>query len=102
MAKLVSTVHVTDPDRPGTSILLEAGQSVPGNLAGQITNPDAWEDGKLPAAAKDATESGDHSGDGDKNDTEQAAPAATKTATKKTAASRSRGRNAADLGTSGE
>ncbi|MEU7338704.1 hypothetical protein [Streptomyces sp. NPDC007074] len=99
MAKIVSTVHVTDPDRPGTSILLEAGQTVPDHLAGQITNPDCWEDGKLPDTAKDHS-SDDR--DSEENDTKPAAlAAAKKTATKKASAP-ARGRNAADLGTSGE
>ncbi|MFE9812417.1 hypothetical protein [Streptomyces sp. NPDC005548] len=102
MAKLVSTVHVTDPERPGTSIRLEAGQDVPGNLAGQITNPDCWEDGKLPAAAKHAAAEQQGDDTSSQDDTEQAAPAAKKPAAKKTAASRSRGRTAADEGTSGE
>lgn len=52
MAKLISTVYVADPDRPGVSIQLDAGQEVPDHLAHLVTNPDAWEDGTPPAPAK--------------------------------------------------
>ncbi|MFE1767193.1 hypothetical protein ACFW81_23620 [Streptomyces angustmyceticus] len=56
MAKLAKTVWVTDPERAGVSVRLDAGQEVPEHLESAVTNPDAWEDGKLPAAAKKATE----------------------------------------------
>ena len=56
MAKLAKTVFVTDPERAGVSVRLDAGQEVPEHLESAVTNPDAWEDGKLPTAAKKAAE----------------------------------------------
>jgi hypothetical protein len=89
-AKLVATVYVTDPDSHQT-VVLEAGSEPEPRLAALVTNPAAWEDGKLPVAAKKAAESSDdEDSDGDKQ------------AAKKTAAKRpARGRSAADEGTSG-
>jgi hypothetical protein len=103
MAKLVKAVFIRDPDRHRT-VLLKPGEEPEPRLAALVTNPAAWEDGKLPdsasdASTKDADEAGQASnGDGDE---EKAAPAAKKTAPKR-ATSRSRGRDAADEGTSGD
>lgn len=94
MAKLAAAVHVRDP-RSHQMVQLDAGTEPEPELAALVTNPDAWEDGKLPTATKNAdataTSSDDGQGDGDK-------PAARKTAAKKPA----RGRNAAGEGASGE
>ena len=102
MAKLRKAVHVKDPDRNRTVLLLPGEEPEP-RLAAMITNPDAWEDGQLP----DLEDTPD-AGDGDQADTksqdspDEAAPAAKKTATRKTAApSRPRGRGAAEKGDSG-
>lgn len=119
-AQLAATVYVTDPDSHQTVELAE-GTSPEPRLAALVTNPGAWVDGKLPrlpetdsgadddptgAGADDASGDDSTSGDGDPDttgDTEQAAPAAKKTAAKKTAASRrSAGRDAAGEGDSGE
>jgi hypothetical protein len=92
--KLIANVHVMDP-RTHQMVQLEAGSEPEPELAALVTNPDAWEDGKLPTAAKktaassSSTDDGD--GDGDK-------PAAKKSAARKPA----RGRNVAEEGTSGE
>lgn len=51
MAKLVSTVFVKDPDRHGV-VVLEAGEEPEPRLAALVTNPEAWEGGKLPIAAQ--------------------------------------------------
>jgi hypothetical protein len=94
MAKLAATVHVKDP-RTHQMVQLDAGTEPEPELAALVTNPDAWEDGKLPTAAKktDTSSSDDSAGQGDGDKT-----AARKTAVKKPA----RGRNAADEGTSGD
>lgn len=97
MAKLITTVFLKDPDRQRT-IILNPGEEPAPHLAALITNPDCWEDGKLPDAAQDA-DSGDGSdpsadadpepspepvpGNGDDEDTK---PAARKTTARKTAA----------------
>lgn len=94
MAKLAKTVFVKDPDHPGTVLRLDAGQEVPKDLEDAVTNEDAWEDGKLPAAAKKAAEEDTQpepsptSDEGDK-------PAAKRAATKP-----ARGRKSADEGDS--
>ncbi|CQR59291.1 hypothetical protein [Streptomyces leeuwenhoekii] len=95
MAKLAATVHVKDP-RTHQMVQLDAGTEPEPELAALVTNPDAWEGGKVPATAKktaDTTSTSTDDGDdgGDK-------PAARKTAARKPA----RGRNAADEGTSGD
>ena len=102
MAKLVKAVFVKDPDRHRT-VLLQPGEEPQPRLAALVTNPDAWEEGKLPEAAKKASEedAGDQ-GSSDGDDEDKAAPAAKKTAAKKATTSRSRGRDAADEGTSGD
>lgn len=117
MAKeqLAATVYVTDPETH-QAVTLHPGTLPEPRLAALVTNPAAWVDGKLPAAAKEAAEqqeesptgdgqdgasgaASDASGDGD----DKAAPAAKKTAARKTAATRpARGRDAADQGDGGE
>ncbi|MFH9236039.1 hypothetical protein [Streptomyces globisporus] len=111
MATLRTAVFVKDPDRHAM-VLLRPGEEPDPRLAALITNPDAWEDGKLPAAATTGDDRGDASGaasddtdtadpksdetpDKDSDDTK---PAARKTAAKKPA----RGRTAAAEGTGGQ
>ncbi|MYW43058.1 hypothetical protein [Streptomyces sp. SID161] len=114
MAQLAATVYVKDPDTHQT-VRLEAGTSPEARLAALVTNPTAWVDGKLPRLPKTKqddqeqlpTGDGQDDASGDDSasdgDADKAAPAAKKTAAKKTAASsRSRGRDAADEGTSGD
>ncbi|NUP69316.1 MAG: hypothetical protein HOW71_44925 [Nonomuraea sp.] len=114
MAKLVKAVHVKDPDR-NRMVLLLPGEEPEPRLAALITNPDAWEDGVVPAAATGSSDdTGDGAGDGDGasedsgkhagdvEDAPKAAPAAKKTAARKTAAHKpARGRDAAEKGDSG-
>jgi hypothetical protein len=102
MAKLIRAVHVRDPERHRT-VVLRPGEEPAPHLAALITNPDAWEDGKLPDA-QNTGDGKDDTGDGDdQQPTKQAAPAAKKTAARKTAATKpARGRDAADEGSSGE
>ncbi|GGS96129.1 hypothetical protein [Streptomyces violaceus] len=123
-ARLRSTVYVTDPETHQT-VTLHPGTSPEPRLAALVTNKAAWVDGKLPrlpktkaddsqtdqgptgegqddasGAASDTSAEGDQSSRQEDN---QAAPAAKKTAARKTAAtSRSRGRDAAGEGDSGE
>lgn len=96
MAKLAATVHVRDP-RTHQMVQLDAGTEPEPELAALVTNPAAWEDGKLPTTAKKtattSTSSSDNDGDSGGDRT-----AARKTAAKKPA----RGRNAADEGSGGE
>lgn len=82
MAKLAKTVFVTDPERAGVSVRLDAGQEVPEHLVSAVTNPDAWEDGKPPAAAKAPEEhpKPEPSSDDDEGDKPAAKRAATKPA----------------------
>ncbi|MFF9287518.1 hypothetical protein [Streptomyces griseosporeus] len=104
MAKLVKAVFVKDPDRHRT-VLLRPGEEPESRFAALVTNPDAWEDGKLPEAAAKASEQETDSADNGEDsggDEDKAAPAAKKTAAKKATTSRSRGRDAADEGTSGD
>lgn len=85
-ARLAATTHVLDPETHQMAEL-PAGSEPPPHLAALVTNPDCWEDGKLPAPA---TESAKDDGEGTK-------PAAAK----KAAARPARGRkSAADEGTS--
>lgn len=116
-AQLRTTVYVTDPDTH-QKVTLDPGTSPEPRLAALVTNPAAWVDGKLPRLPKTKTEDSDGSGDptgdgqdaasGDTSaasitgDADKAAPAAKKTAARKAATSRSRGRAAADEGTSGD
>lgn len=92
MATLRSTVYVVDPESHQT-VALEAGSSPEPRLAALVTNPSAWEDGKLPAAAKNAADS-EPSGEDGKDDGD-------KPAAKRAARKPARGRNAADEGDSG-
>jgi len=98
MAKLVKAVHVKDPDR-NRMVLLLPGEEPEPRLAAQVTNPDAWEGGVLPAQ-----ESGGEPDKDSPDDPPKAAPAAKKTAARKTAAATkpARGRDAAEKGDSGE
>jgi hypothetical protein len=101
-AQLATSVHLTDPETHET-VILDPGTCPEPRLAALVTNPSAWIDGNLPAEADEDDASGDDSDDSDGADTKQAASAAKKTAAKKTAASsRSRGRDAAGEGNSGD
>ena len=119
-ARLAATVYVTDPDSHQT-VRLEPGTSPEPRLAALVTSPAAWVDRKLPRLSKQTDSSAGPTGDGQdgasgdasasaagdqsspQEDTAKAAPAAKTTAARKTAASsRSRGRDAADKGDSGE
>jgi hypothetical protein len=118
-AQLAATVFVQDPDSRQTVELAEGSSPVP-HLAALVTNPAAWVDGKLPRLPKkqdDQSPTGDGQDDasggasddsatGDQSpsgDDDKAAPAAKKTAARKTAASgRPRGRDAAGEGDSGD
>jgi len=122
-AQLAATVYVTDPDTHQT-VELAPGTCPEDRLARLVTNRAAWVDGKLPrlkqtgsdagptgggqddASGADSATGGDGdqtSGQDDGDSTDKAAPAAKKTAARKTAATgRSRGRDAADVGDSGE
>lgn len=93
-AKLAATVYVTDPETHQT-VVLEAGSEPEPRLAALVTNPSAWEDGKLPAAAKKAAADNEDPASSD-------AAADDKPAAKRPARKPARGRNAADEGTSGE
>lgn len=95
MAKLAATVHVRDP-RTHQMVQLDAGTEPEPELAALVRNPDAWEGGKLPAAAKKAADTSASSSDDSEDDGDK--PAARKTAARKPA----RGRNAAGEGASGE
>ncbi|TXS68945.1 hypothetical protein [Streptomyces sp. sk2.1] len=92
-ARLAATVYVTDPDTHQT-VRLDEGSEPDTRLAALITNPAAWEDGTLPAAAKQAAESSDPTGEDDDADTKPAA--------KRAARKPARGRTAADEGTGGQ
>lgn len=99
MAKLIAAVHVRDPERHRTVLLLPGEEPEP-RLAALVTNPGCWEDGKLPDSV-DTDATGD--GGQPEPETEKAAPAAKKTAARKTAATKpARGRTAAAEGDSGE
>ncbi len=117
-AQLAATVYVQDPDSHQT-VELAAGTLPEPRLAALVTNPAAWVDGKLPRLPKTQEQeptgqgptgdgqdddSGDASADSaDADQSDEAAPAAKKTAARKTAATgRSRGRDAAGEGDSGE
>lgn len=117
-AQLASTVYVRDPDTRQT-VRLDEGTSPEPRLAVLVTNPAAWVDGKLPrlpkAQAAGPSEGGqdgasgdasaEPSGDADTTSSEDdkpAAPAAKKTAAKKTASAPARGRTTAAEGTGGQ
>jgi len=102
MAKLARAVHVTDP-HSGRRLVLQPGEEPAEHLAALITTPSAWEDGHAPDAKEtDNDDAGGTPGDSDDGD-RKTAPAAKKTAARKTAATgRSRGRDAAGEGNSGD
>lgn len=122
-AQLAATVYVKDPDTRQT-VILAAGTLPEPRLAALVTNPAAWVDRKLPRLPKatvqtdpdgtgDPTGAGPDGASGDPSDsddgdvipgtgTQQAAPAAKKTAAKKAAHTPARGRSAAAEGTSGD
>ncbi|PBC72252.1 MULTISPECIES: hypothetical protein [unclassified Streptomyces] len=95
MAKLAKTVFVTDPERAGVSVRLDAGQEVPEHLESAVTNPDAWEDGKLPAAAAKAAAEEQRKPEPSPDDDGDDKPAAKKTAANRPARGR---KSAADEG----
>lgn len=100
MARLIKAVFVRDPERNRT-VVLRPGEEPEPRLAALVTNPDAWEDGKLPSAKDDAADSGkDQSSSEDSTD--KAAPPAKPAARKAAAKKPARGRDAADEGTSGD
>jgi hypothetical protein len=109
MAKLITAVHVRDPERHRTVLLLPGEEPEP-RLAALVTNPGCWEDGKLPDSeeAPDGNSTdGDSADDSSKPepepDTNKADPAAKKPAARKPAATKpARGRTAAAEGVSGE
>ncbi|MGW2849611.1 hypothetical protein [Streptomyces sp. NPDC001274] len=90
--KLTASVYVTDPDT-NEAVVLEAGSEPEPRLATLITNPAAWEDGNLPAAANKAAGRSDPAGEDDGD---------TKPAAKRAARKPARGRTAADEGTGGQ
>jgi hypothetical protein len=109
MPKLITAVFVRDPDRHRT-VLLQPGEEPEPRLAALVTNPDCWEDGKLPEPVEapdgDNTD-GDSADDSSKPEadpeTDKAAPAAKKPAARKPAAPKpARSRTAAAEGVSGE
>lgn len=97
MAKLSKAVHVRDPERHRTVLLLPGEEPAP-HLAALVTNPDCWEGGKLPAAPEAATNPPEETTPTQGDASEDTKPAARKTAAKKPA----RGRTAADEGTGGQ
>ncbi|WP_329474256.1 hypothetical protein OIE75_40805 (plasmid) [Streptomyces sp. NBC_01723] len=104
MAKLVQAVFVKDPERNRT-VVLRPGEEPEPRLAALVTNPDAWEDGKLPAAVNDDSSAAASGTDQPSRDdsTDKADPPAAKPAARKPAAKKpARGRDAADEGTSGD
>ncbi|MFD8899925.1 hypothetical protein [Streptomyces ardesiacus] len=103
MAKLIKAVFVRDPERNRT-VVLRPGEEPEPRLAALVTNPDAWEDGKLPDAAmvdSNAAASGSEQSSSEDSTDKAASPA--KPAARKPAARKpARGRDAADEGTSGD
>ncbi|MGP3737917.1 hypothetical protein ACTWJ9_33580 (plasmid) [Streptomyces sp. GDS52] len=93
MATLRSTVYVKDPESHQT-VVLEAGSSPEPRLAALVTNPSAWEGGKLPAAATKSADSSPSSDDGERDGDKPAA--------KRAAKRPARGRSAAGEGDSGD
>lgn len=85
MARLASDTWVKDP-RTRLMVHLRAGEEPSPEYAALVTNPDAWEDGKLPSSAKPASTS--ETGDDGDGDTKQAATkrAARKPATRRASA----------------
>jgi hypothetical protein len=97
MAKLSKAVYVRDPDRH-RSVLLLPGEELEQRLAALVTNPDCWEDGKVPAAQESVTRKSEDAAPDKVDDTEDTKPAARKTAARKPA----RGRTTAAEGTGGQ
>ncbi|MFJ1900530.1 hypothetical protein [Streptomyces sp. NPDC088115] len=98
MAKLSKAVHVRDPERHRTVLLLPGEEPAP-HLAALVTNPDCWEDGKAPSATAPVAETEPEETAAVTSDgSEDIKPAARKTAAKKPA----RGRTAAAEGTGGQ
>jgi len=91
MARLATDVHVKDP-KTRLMVHLRAGEEPAPEYAELVTNPDAWEGGKLPTAAKSQADSSDE--DDDAQDDKPAA--------KRAARKPARGRNAAGEGASGD
>ncbi|MGW7283947.1 hypothetical protein ACWGH4_00350 [Streptomyces sp. NPDC054847] len=88
-ARLAATVYVTEPGTNQT-VRLDAGSEPPAELAALVTNPSAWEGGKLPSAPADSKSSktpAKDSGDGNDGDDSADTKPARKTAARKTAAS---------------
>ncbi|KPC73454.1 hypothetical protein ADL27_52005 [Streptomyces sp. NRRL F-6602] len=101
MAKLVKAVFVRDPERNRT-VVLHPGEEPAPHLAALVTNPDAWEDGKLPDTATPAATTGGGGQDSGDDSTDKPAPPAKPAARKPAAKKPARGRDAADEGSSGE
>ncbi|MFB8122128.1 hypothetical protein ACFVG1_13150 [Streptomyces bacillaris] len=110
MATLRKAVFVKDPDRHAM-VLLRPGEEPEPRLAALITNPDAWEDGKVPTAAATGDDRGDASGaasddsgnaDPKSDDTPDKGSDDTKPAAKRAARKPARGRTAAAEGTGGQ
>lgn len=97
MAKLSKAVHVRDPDRHRTVLLLP-GEEPEQRLAALVTNPDCWEDGKVPGAQAPAADTPPDEAAAPGDGSEDTKPAARKTAAKKPA----RGRTAAAEGAGGQ
>jgi hypothetical protein len=97
MARLAATTHVLDPETHQMTVLPEGSEPEP-HLAALVTNPACWEDGKLPTAAKKATQeqSTESEATPSKGEGEDDKPAAKKTAARKPA----RGRTSAGEGDS--
>lgn len=100
MAKLIKAVFVRDPERNRTVVLRPGEQPEP-RLAALVTNPDAWEDGKLPSVQDDSADNGSEQSSS-KDSTDKAAPPAKPAARKSAAKKPARGRDAADEGSSGD
>jgi hypothetical protein len=96
MAKLSKAVYVRDPDRHRT-VLLKPGEEPEQRLAALVTNPDCWEDGKVPAAQESVTRKSEDVAPDKGDDTEDTKPAARKAARKP-----ARGRTTAAEGTGGQ
>jgi len=92
MARLATDVHVKDP-QTRLMVHLRAGEEPAPEYAALVTNPDAWEDGKLPTAAKSQAGSSSDEDDDAQDD---------KPAAKRAARKPARGRNAAGEGASGD
>ena len=88
MARLATDVHVKDP-KTRQMVHLRAGEEPAPEYAALVTNPDAWEGGKLPQ-------------DADKDSRKESETAESKPAAKRPARKPARGRDAADEGDSGE